>query len=249
MRQALFILLTLIVFCCRQTDEAKLTPGICISFDDRTIDDWFQLRDLLNRYQAKVTFFITQFDSLTPGEIEKLRVLQGDGHEIGSHGALHVIAGNYIMANSYQAYLENEIDANTRSLQKNGFEVNTFAYPYGADFWFTDRLLLKKFKTLRSVVPINQERDLTLIDEIFYDGEPQDKFWAISIDNVSRINAAMIDGALQRAKQNNEVLFLYAHKPTKVPADLYEFDMGLLEHILQEISRNRMGFYTFHELR
>lgn len=71
-------------------------PGICLSFDDRTIEAWYEMRSLLNRYDAKVTFFISEFDSLSEKEIQWLNELAADGHEIGSHGAMHVNAEYYI---------------------------------------------------------------------------------------------------------------------------------------------------------
>jgi len=48
-------------------------------------------------------------------------------------------------------------------MKKHGFDPKSFAYPYGAKYWFTDMMLLKKFKILRGVETINNERDLTYI--------------------------------------------------------------------------------------
>ena len=92
-----------------------------------------------------------------------LRQLENEGHEIGSHGALHVLSENYIRENSYDEYIKNEIDANIFAMKKHGFDPKSFAYPYGAKYWFTDMMLLKKFKILRGVETINNERDLTYI--------------------------------------------------------------------------------------
>ena len=50
------------------------------------------MKELLKQYNSHVTFFITQFDSLDSGEIKMLRELEKEGHEIGSHGALHVVS-------------------------------------------------------------------------------------------------------------------------------------------------------------
>ena len=64
--------------------------GIAISFDDRFVKQWYQLRPLLKRYNVKCTFYITQPDSLSDEEVKMLHQLQKEGHEIGCHGAMHV---------------------------------------------------------------------------------------------------------------------------------------------------------------
>ena len=122
------------------------------------------MKELLKKYNSRVTFFITQFDSLEPSEIEMLKELEKEGHEIGSHGALHVVSENYIKAKTYKEYIENEIDASIFSMKKKGVTPKSFAYPYGAKYWFTDMLLLKKFRILRGVEPINNETGLSLLD-------------------------------------------------------------------------------------
>jgi peptidoglycan-N-acetylglucosamine deacetylase len=242
------VIFLFIFFCCEEREHSKLTPGICLSFDDRSIHEWFQLRDLLNRHHAKVTFFITQFDSLDVDEIEKLKILHEDGHEIGSHGALHVVAEDYITNNSYQAYLENEIERNNTVLRQNGFEPDAFAYPYSASFRFTDRLLLKQFQSLRYVAPLNKERDITLIDEVFREQIGDDIFVAIGFDNANHVTKEMIEQALNRAEENHEVIFFYAHKPALIPTGAYEFDISLLEYMLREAERRKMKFYVFDDL-
>ena len=40
-------------------------------------------------------------------------MLKAGGHEIGSHGAIHVVSEYYIKEFGYDAYLEHEIDKNT----------------------------------------------------------------------------------------------------------------------------------------
>jgi ribosomal protein L19 len=82
-----------LLFLCNNNDERY--SGICLSFDDRSINEWFELRELLNGNEVRATFFITQADSLNSLEIHKLKVLQNDGHEIGFHGNMHVLSEYY----------------------------------------------------------------------------------------------------------------------------------------------------------
>ncbi|WP_051360008.1 polysaccharide deacetylase family protein [Adhaeribacter aquaticus] len=247
MNKSLIIILVFFIFSCKET---KLPPsGICISFDDRSVDEWFAIKNLLNEYDAKVSFFITQFDSLTASEIVKLKQLESDGHEIGSHGALHVVSEFYIKNNTYKDYLENEINPSIRSMKQAGFNIKSFAYPYGAKYWFTDFMLLQKFDVLRSVTSINKEKDLTLIDEIYYDFNGDRTLSAIGIDTNGKVTKEMIKNAIKRASDNNQVLMVYGHIPMSSPAsNSYELDIDFLKFILVEAKRKGLEFYRFKDL-
>ena len=247
MRRLTFILLGLLTFSCQQREIKH--PGICLSFDDRTIKEWYKMKDLLKKYNSHVTFFISQFDSLDSSEIKMLRQLENEGHEIGSHGALHVLSENYIKENSYDEYIKNEIDANSSAMKKHGFDPRSFAYPYGAKYWFTDMLLLKKFKILRGVEAINSERDLTLIDNIYYSFDGDRTLSAIGIDQGTGLTKEMIKNAIKRASDNQELLMLYGHSPiTTTDNSPYNFNIDLLEFILNEAKENHLKYLKFSDL-
>lgn len=246
MRIFLSILCLVLISACRYNDKPK-APGICISFDDRSIDDWFNMKNLFKEYDAHATFFITQFDSLDDTEIQMLKELQKDGHEIGFHGAKHVYAEYYIKENSYSAYLKNEIDDGLQSMRLAGFECRSFAYPYGSTYRFTDYLLLKRFDFVRLVAALRKGGDLKSIDEIYYSGG--NTAAAIGIDGGSGVTSTMIEGGLKRAKQNGEVLMIYGHQPVenKNP-EPYQFNFQLLKQILKQSNQYGLKFYTFREL-
>src|SRR5579862_2460832 len=87
--EIIVVLLMCLLCSCTQNNKRG---GICISFDDRSIKEWHDMRELLNQHKAKVTFFVCQFDLLTTREIKMLKELSEDGHEIALHGAIHVQA-------------------------------------------------------------------------------------------------------------------------------------------------------------
>ena len=89
------LLLFVMVFACKQKKPVQ-QAGIAVSFDDRFVKEWYQLRPLLKKYNAKCTFYITQPDSLSDEEVKLLHELQKEGHEIGCHGAMHVRSMYYI---------------------------------------------------------------------------------------------------------------------------------------------------------
>src|SRR5438034_1387906 len=78
MMRSILISLSLIVFITTGCHQQKRNAGICLSFDDRYIKEWHEMRALLNRYHARVTFFVSQFDSLSATEIQMLADLQND---------------------------------------------------------------------------------------------------------------------------------------------------------------------------
>jgi peptidoglycan/xylan/chitin deacetylase (PgdA/CDA1 family) len=235
----------LTLFSC--THEAPRYPGICLSFDDRTIKEWYGIREMLKVNEAKVTFFVTQFDSLDDGELRMLRKLRDDGHEIGSHGALHVSAEDYIKRYSYKAYLANEITPAISSMKKKGFDPQAFAYPYGSKYWFTDYLLRKNFKVLRGVAAIHKDRELASMDEAYFRFDGSRTMSAVGIDENSGLTRGMIVHAIQRAVERREVLLLYGHCPGNGNSGYY-FDTALLAFILEQATKNNLRFYTASEL-
>lgn len=238
-----FLLLT----SCLQKEIRR--PGICISFDDRTVREWYGMKELLKAYDSHVTFFVTQFDSLDSVEIGMLKELQKEGHEIGSHGALHLLSESFIKENSYNEYIKKEIEASILTMKKNGFTPKSFAYPYGAKYWFTDMILMNKFDVLRGVERINAEKDLSLIDNIYYSFDGDRTLSAIGIDQNSGLTKDMIQKALKRASDNKELLMLYGHSPvTNTNNGPYSFDIDLLEFILVEAKKNNLQHFSFSEL-
>lgn len=244
MKSVLLISLLLLTVCCAPNDEQM--PGICLSFDDRTINEWYAMMPLLERYGARVTFFVTQPDSLRPEEVVKLKAIAGYGHEIGSHGALHVNAEAYIREHGYISYLRDEVDGGIAAMQRIGFDPVSFAYPYGARNWFTDLLLFRRFDCVRSVSPLGME--ITHLDEIYYRFDANKELSAVGIDAGSGLTQQMVIDAVGRAKERKEVVMLYGHEPSATTRSAYEFDPAFLEFILEECQKEGLQFYTFREL-
>ncbi|HNP20052.1 MAG TPA: polysaccharide deacetylase family protein [Fulvivirga sp.] len=247
MNRILTLLSLLVLVACNSAPQTK-KAGVCISFDDRSIAEWYQMSGLLDQYNAKVTFFITQFDSLTENEVVKLKQLQLNGHEIGSHGNRHAISENYIKEYGWNKYIDDEIIANKLAMQAKGFEPVSFAYPYGAKYWFTDYLISKYHPAIRSDLPVNAENDLTKIEGIFYKFDGDYEFYSMGFDSNYHLTHEMITKAMKRAKMNNEVLLLHGHVPDDGKAKKYEFSMELLEFILSEANRQGLVFYRFKDL-
>jgi peptidoglycan/xylan/chitin deacetylase (PgdA/CDA1 family) len=242
----LFAFLALATTTCKQE---KHQAGLCLSFDDRYVKEWYQMRGLFNQYKAHVTFFVSQFDSLSVDEIKMLHELQNDGHEIASHGAMHVQAESCIKEHSYKEYIAHEIDPSIASMKKEGFDPVSFAYPYGSKYWFTDYLLLKKFNCTRGVASLMNKASLKEVDDIFYNFNGNRKLFSFGIDTPSNLSHEAIIEAMERATLKNEVLLLNGHVPIQSSTPpTYSFDIKLLEFILKEAEQRHLVFYRFRDL-
>ena len=130
---------------------AAPTAGLLLSFDDSWVDAWTQGRPLFQQYGARVTFFIAYYPRFSDGEKTELRALAGDGHDIEAHTISHQRGPAYVEAHGLRAYLDDEVVPSIELLRDDGYEVTTFAYPFGSRTDETDRAILRHVSQLRSV--------------------------------------------------------------------------------------------------
>lgn len=252
-----YFMLVLVIQACKQKKNAQ-QPGIAISFDDRFIKNWYELRPLLKKYNAKCTFYITQPDSLSHEEVSLLHQLENEGNEIGCHGAMHVRSMYYIWDFSLDEYMSNEIFPALKTMKKQGFSPKTFAHPGGSQMWYSDRELLKYFTLLRDVSmktrtfwDFDYTHEIEEIDEIFHQHNGTQKVNALLIDTSAKLTINEIKKGLKRASEEGSVMMMFGHKPltkTTQKADEYGFDIKFLEQILEESAKLNLKTYTMEQL-
>ncbi len=184
--------------------------GVVFSFDDDHIEEWFTYKDLLKKYGIKATFCITRPHLLSEPELKKLRQLQLEGHEIACHSYDHVDATNYL--DSLDTYMDKQIHRARHILETNGFELESFAYPFGTSHPKIDSLLTNEFKYLRKATWNEKEQSISLYDEIYASRAHHHIVNSMGIDVNYKIPLDDLEVGLLRAKNRNEVLILYAHK-------------------------------------
>jgi hypothetical protein len=117
-------------------------PAVAFAFDDHHIDDWWEIRDLFQAYDARVTFFISRFDTFTDEGKAKLAALAADGHQIEAHTMHHASARTYGNEHGADAYVADEVRPSMDLLRDAGYATTAFAYPFGsADESTWDRIL------------------------------------------------------------------------------------------------------------
>ena len=244
---------------CAKSGKESDKSGIAISFDDHFLNEWYALRPLFQKYNAKVTFFITCGDSLTRDEVLKLKQLQKDGHEIGFHGTVHGKSTELIDAFGPAKYQEIELVKGLSYMSDAGFHPTSYAHPGGNHNDQVDSVLLANgFKILRDVaisrrilfgIPLYTLAP-RVMNWIYYDFDSERIVDALLIDEDSGLTEPEMKEALEKAKTDNKALMLFGHEPLygKPKNGEYGFDVPFLEKILKEADRQKLKFYTMSEL-
>jgi hypothetical protein len=125
--------------------------GLALSFDDTSIDAWIDARPLFEKYNARITFFVSHYKDISDAQRAELTTLAGDGHDIEAHSVLHLRGPDYVEARGLSAYMSDEVDPSIDALRAQGFDVAVYAYPFGARTDQTDHAILERVTVLRSV--------------------------------------------------------------------------------------------------
>lgn len=206
--------------------------GILLAFDDYYAENWEEHFDLLDEYDANVTFFI---NAAEPTEFCTKAVERG--HEIGFHTKGHV---NLREATEEEIY--EEAIAPIEVFREKGFELTTFAYPYGD---YTDTLneqLLQYYKVVRGGwhYELNAKEDLKsglvearCMDNSYFDSDLHFKL--------------VVNKMLYQARwQEGTVVALYSHG---IESGEWCITPERLEYILKRARQLGMEFYTFKDLQ
>jgi hypothetical protein len=129
--------------------DGTASYGLAYSFDDRDIVGWHALLPLFRYYGARVTFFISAFHTIEAADMQLLRDIAADGHDIEYHSTFHSNAETAAAELGTQGYIENDILPDLAMMRDAGFNPRAFAYPYGARTSDTDRALLEIMPLLR----------------------------------------------------------------------------------------------------
>jgi peptidoglycan/xylan/chitin deacetylase (PgdA/CDA1 family) len=224
--------------------QTNSQSGVVISFDDDYVDEWYDVNNVLQSYDWKATFFVTNVNHLSMSKIQKLKDLKNNGHEIGCHGLNHLNAPAFILANGTSEYLNQEITPLLNLMNGNGLSVTSFAYPYGSRNPITDNLLLNEFQIIRgttygSLDPASQT--------CYYNNSRI--VYGLGIDNnYPHFSITYFLSLLEYAKNNNRIVIFYSHKPVQNFKKDYETEYSTLIQICNYVKSNNMKFYKISEL-
>ena len=217
--------------------------GIALTFNGWSVDNWYTIRDLLNAYEAKATFFVGNFDFLAQDHYDKLLALKSDGHEIGAQGYNYYDAVDYVNNYSLQAYIDDEITPAIEVMSENELSPLSFAYPFGSRNSILDNELLKHFLRLRATAYTSNVTRVVDLDSVYYGWQDETLVRGVGIDYEYENSIEEIIDGMDRAVQNNEVLVLYAHTIT-YDATPYGTPEAKLIAILEAAQTRDLAFYT-----
>jgi peptidoglycan/xylan/chitin deacetylase (PgdA/CDA1 family) len=111
-------------------DFTEDVSGLLLAFDDDYAAVWEKYFDLLDRYGARVTFFIQgDYSPFCAAAVNR-------GHEIGYHTKSHP----NLLKVPRQVFFEETLGA-AESFRRRGLPLKSFAYPYGfSEPWMDETL-------------------------------------------------------------------------------------------------------------
>lgn len=218
-------------------------PGIALTFDDDMVDNWYRYLPLFDSAGVKATFYVCKYNRFTPGQKEKLRVLQSHGHEIAFHTTNHHNMVDYVykFKHTLDEMTKCEIEDGLKLMNKDGFFPVTFAYPYGAHNGVFDKLLKRYFHSVRALNGTNDySKSLAAT-------EKNDLLYGLGIDKSSKRSDVDIMQMLKSAKDNNNCAVFVAHnintnsnlsvsKNRLMKIFSYVRELGLTYYTVSEIS-------------
>lgn len=204
---ASFFILIISISSCNFSEKQK--GAIIFSFDDQYIDEWYGHRELFKKYNIKATFFVNRPHLLKKAQIEKLKILQQEGHEIGCHGLNHLNVIEY--TDSIDVLIKKEIKPAIKYFADMGFTTSSFAHPYGNSNAKIDSALFNYFHYLRQATWNIKDTTIDYYDEIFANSDNYHSINSMGIDTNYRISFENLTSGILRAKERNEVLVLHAH--------------------------------------
>lgn len=206
--------------------------GILLAFDDYSAQNWEEHFDLFDKYNVKVTFFLNASEPTEFCYKAKER-----GHEIAYHTMSHAKMTEISGEEVYEQAI-----APIKRFREEGFDLTTFAYPYGMHNDILDDFLLKHYKVLRGAyaLQINDKDKLKAgfveslsIDNINYDSQEEFE------ERITKILTELKAG-------DARAVSLYSHA---IEGGNWCVSEEKLEFLFKTAKEMGLEFYTFQELQ
>lgn len=234
-----------------ETASAVLSqPGVCLTFDDRNFPDWEAALPLFEKYNARVTFFV--YGPIGEEEAARLKAIAAKGHAIGSHSLKH---GVYYKLKqdgmTAKEFAETDALAQLDSFRKYGIDVTCYGCPNSSRDAELDELLKPHFRHVRTGIFPREGQRLCDMDNAFVPIDQVAQHFVLNgkgIDKYPENTDEMIDLAMERAAQRNELLVFYAHRITAEEINGNHVEPASLERLLKKGTEMGLRFYSFDEL-
>jgi peptidoglycan/xylan/chitin deacetylase (PgdA/CDA1 family) len=225
------------------------SAGVTLTFDDTTVDSWFNMNDIFLKYGAKITFFVSHFFSLDTSEINKLKTLQTNGAEIATHTYNHkgVTRDFNNDIERIDEYINEQILPPLEDMRNRGFNPVSFAYPYGEHEEHYDSAVRGHTPYIRLTFDDSESR-LSQQNAIYHKSSKRYRLLSAGgIDNDFNNSIDEIREALIKARKNGEIITLYGHNIVADSNATYAISPVKVEKIISISKDIGLKFYTFKE--
>ena len=229
--------------CNKSVPQGKLPSGqVAITFDDATVDNWYQHLDFLDSLHIKATFYVSAYHTLDTAQKKKLKEIEHRGHEIAYHTATHADLVKEVARRGMAKMEEREIDTDLALMRRDGYTINNFAYPYGSHSSQINTCLLRKFKSVRALSN-RQNYNKSLVKEA---GEWKVLYGA-NIDNNAHLKEDGIFNLMDKARDHHDCLVLVAHQIDN-PSIKLQISRERLRLISRAAADRNLAFVTINQI-
>jgi hypothetical protein len=116
--------------------------GVALMYDDWHTAAWVESMPLLERYGAHVTLYVARYTGISPEAHVELAMLDQAGHDVEAHSIAHLRGPTFVEEYGLGSYLDDEVVPSIDLLRDDGYEVLSYAYPFGVHTSETDRAIL-----------------------------------------------------------------------------------------------------------
>jgi peptidoglycan-N-acetylglucosamine deacetylase len=246
------LILIVIVGGCSKDEQASdktvipvLEPGVILTFDDNYYDTWIQMLPILDKYNAKATFFVSPNypNKRQHTDYQKILTLYNAGNEIGSHSMNHPKIQYYLKKHSLDYYYENEVLPTLSFFDSLGIKVNSFAYPYGYHTRLSDIYLAGYFRKIRTVSNYAKSHNYVCLKD-----RQIKQLEGLSIVESEAISLRVIENEILKAKADTGIFVLVEHMPVLKATIGSPFSFAMLDSICRFTVNQNMKFYCMRDL-
>ena len=163
--------------------------------------------------RVRATFFVSEAHEILADEINMLKDLEADGHEIGSHSKNHIFPQDFLKSGTEEDYINDEVLTSKEFLEKEGFTVTSFAYPGGEGTRSLDKKLLRIFPIIRKTGYTSGDRTIEFYNSFYAKaGAFLKSMGAAGLDRSYGNTDEDIIKGLARTKDKKEILCFYGHQ-------------------------------------
>jgi len=134
--------------------------GVALMYDDWHTAEWVTTLDLLAQYNAHITLYVGRYPYFDDKTKNELRMMADAGHDVEAHSILHRRGPELVEAVGLRSYLDDEALPSIDLLRADGYDVVSYAYPFGAHTDEMDAAILAsgRVRVVRSLAKPNELR-------------------------------------------------------------------------------------------